>query len=88
MLGLLQAADAFKKFVKSIPPGSGMAYILVQHLHPDHNSALPEILQRETSIPVIEVTDNIEVAPDMVYIIPANKMLSYRWLFATKPASF
>ena len=67
--------DAFKKFIKAIPPGSGMAYILVQHLHPDHISALPEILQRETSIPVIEVSDNIEVAPDTVYIIPVNKML-------------
>ena len=67
--------ESFKKFVKAIPEKSGMAFILVQHLHPDHNSALPEILQRESSIPVQEIRNNMEVMPDNVYIIPANKML-------------
>ncbi len=67
--------DAFKKLIKAIPENSGMAYILVQHLHPDHNSALPEILQRETKIPVSEISDNVKVKPDNVYVIPANKML-------------
>ena len=67
--------EAFKKLVKAIPENSGMAYILVQHLHPDHSSSLPEILQRETNIPVHEISDNVEVKPDQVYVIPANKML-------------
>ncbi len=67
--------EAFKKILKAIPDNSGMAYILVQHLHPDHSSALPEILQRETNIPVNEISDNIEVKPDQVYIIPSNKLL-------------
>ena len=43
--------DAFKKLIKAIPESSGMAYILVQHLHPEHESALPEILQRITNLP-------------------------------------
>ncbi len=67
--------EAFKKLVKAIPKNSGMAYILVQHLHPDHSSSLPEILQRETTIPVHEISDNVEVKPNQVYIIPSNKML-------------
>src|SRR4249919_3672686 len=67
--------DAFKKLVKMIPENSGMAYILVQHLHPDHESALPEILQKETHVPVEQIVDNIHVEPDHIYIIPANKML-------------
>ncbi len=67
--------EAFKKMVKAIPENSGIAYILVQHLHPDHNSALPEILQRETRIPVSEISDNVKVEPDHVYVIPSNKML-------------
>ncbi|HEV8083182.1 MAG TPA: CheR family methyltransferase [Chitinophagaceae bacterium] len=67
--------EAFKKLVKAIPEKSGMAYILVQHLHPDHSSSLPEILQRETNIPVNEISDNVKVEPDNVYIIPSNKML-------------
>src|SRR5450631_2020205 len=67
--------EAFKKLVKAIPEKSGMAYILVQHLSPDHSSALPKILQRETHIPVHEISDNVHVKPDNVYVIPANKML-------------
>jgi len=67
--------EAFKKFIKAIPQESGMAYIFVQHLHPDHSSSLPNILQRETSIPVNEIKDNVQVKPDKIYIIPANKML-------------
>lgn len=67
--------EAFKKLINAIPDDSGMAYILVQHLHPGHSSSLPEILQRETNIPVHEIRDNVEVKPDNVYIIPSNKML-------------
>jgi len=67
--------EAFKKLIKAIPEHSGIAYILVQHLHPDHSSSLPSILQRETNIPVHEISDNVKVEPDHVYIIPANKML-------------
>lgn len=67
--------DAFKKLIPAIPENSGMAYILVQHLHPEHNSALPEILQRITKIPVIEISDNVHVDPNRIYVIPSNKIL-------------
>lgn len=67
--------EAFKKLLKAIPEKSGMAYIIVQHMSPDHESFLPEILQRETNIPVHEISNNVEVQPDNIYIIPANKML-------------
>ena len=67
--------EAFKKLIKAIPENSGMAYILVQHLHPDHSSSLPEILQRETKTSVHEISDNVEVKPDNIYILPSNKML-------------
>ncbi|MEO6455125.1 MAG: chemotaxis protein CheB, partial [Ginsengibacter sp.] len=67
--------DAFKKLLKAIPETSGMAYILVQHLHPQHESALPEILQSVTKVPVEQISDNVKVKPDHIYVIPANKML-------------
>ena len=67
--------EAFKKFIKAIPENSGMAYIIVQHLHPEHESALPEILQRATKIPVTEIRDNVHVDADHIYVIPSNKML-------------
>ncbi|MEO6869020.1 MAG: chemotaxis protein CheB, partial [Ginsengibacter sp.] len=68
--------DAFKKLIQSIPEKSGMAYIIVQHLHPEYDSALPEILQRETKIPVVEIIDKVHVEPDFIYVIPSNKMLT------------
>lgn len=67
--------DAFKKLLKAIPLDSGMAYVLVQHLHPEHESFLTEILQKVTKIPVIEISDDIKVEPNHIYIIPSNKML-------------
>lgn len=68
--------DAFKRLLTAIPESSGMAYVLVQHLNPSHESILPEILQRVTKIPVHEITDDIHLAPDHIYIIPANKILT------------
>jgi len=68
--------DAFKKLLTAIPENSGMAYVLVQHLDPTHESMLPDILQRVTNIPVHEITDDIHLAPDHIYIIPSNKILT------------
>ncbi len=67
--------NAFKKLLGAIPVNSGMAYILVQHLDPTHDSLLPTILQRATKIPVIEITHGINVRPDHIYVLPSNKMM-------------
>ena len=67
--------DAFKKLLKAIPEKSGMAYVLVQHLDPNHESLLPELLQKVTRIPVLEISDDIIVKPDHIYVIPSNKMM-------------
>jgi two-component system CheB/CheR fusion protein len=67
--------DAFRRLLKAIPDDSGMAYVLVQHLDPLHESILPEILSRVTAIPVSEITDDIHLTPNHIYVIPANKIL-------------
>lgn len=67
--------DAFKKLLSAISEVSGMAYILVQHLDPNHESMLPEILQKVTRIPVLEIADDIKVEPDHIYVLPSNKMM-------------
>ncbi len=67
--------DAFKKLLKAIPEDSGMAYVLVQHLDPNHESLLVEILQKVTAIPVLEIADDIKVEPNHIYILPSNKMM-------------
>ncbi len=66
--------NSFKKFLHAIPENSGMAYILVQHLSPSHESILPEILSRSTDIPVQEIKDDCQLLPDHIYVIPENKM--------------
>jgi two-component system, chemotaxis family, CheB/CheR fusion protein len=68
--------EAFKRLIRAVPESSGMAYILVQHLEPNHESMLTEILQKATSIPVEEITDNVHVEPNHIYIIPSNKLLT------------
>jgi two-component system CheB/CheR fusion protein len=68
--------EAFKRLIKAIPENSGMAYILVQHLEPTHESILPDILQKVTRIPIHEITNNVRVEPNIIYIIPSNKLLT------------
>lgn len=67
--------EAFKELLQAIPEDSGMAYILIQHLAPQHESILTEILQKSTRLPVVEIVDNIKVLPDHIYIIPSNRSL-------------
>ncbi|NJW51547.1 CheR family methyltransferase [Salinimicrobium oceani] len=66
---------AFKEFIQAIPPDSNMAYVLVQHLDPSHESMLPELLQGCSAIPVLKIEDSITVEPNNVYIVPSNNML-------------
>ncbi|MFT5382750.1 MAG: two-component system CheB/CheR fusion protein [Saprospiraceae bacterium] len=67
--------DAFKKLLKAIHEDSGMAYVLVQHLDPAHESMLPELLQKVTNIPVLEITNDIKVLPNHIYVVPSNKIM-------------
>lgn len=68
--------DAFKRLIRAIPENAGVAYILVQHLEPSHDSILVEILQKITTIPVQEITNNVRIEPNRVYVIPSNKLLT------------
>jgi two-component system CheB/CheR fusion protein len=66
---------AFQSFLSNTPSDSGLAFVLVQHLSPDHESALAEIARRHTDMAVSEVEDGMEVHPNHVYIIPPGKDL-------------
>ena len=68
--------EAFIALLQHLPPDTGMGFVLVQHLDPDHDSALVQLLGRATSLPVREVTDNLPVEPNHVYVIPPNTNLS------------
>jgi two-component system CheB/CheR fusion protein len=64
--------EAFEQLLAALPKDSGMAFVLVQHLAPKHESILSELLSRSTRMPVIEVSDGMEVLPNQVYVIPPN----------------
>ncbi|HEX8285231.1 MAG TPA: CheR family methyltransferase [Pyrinomonadaceae bacterium] len=67
---------AFKEFFANAPEQSGMAYVVILHLSPEHESHLAEVLQSSTRIPVTQVTESVKLEPDHVYVIPPNKSLS------------
>lgn len=67
---------AFKDFFVRVPEDSGMAYVVILHLSPEHDSKLAEILQISTQIPVTQVTEGVKIEPNHVYVIPPNKSLS------------
>jgi chemotaxis response regulator CheB len=64
--------ETFIELLRQIPPNSGMAFVLIQHLDPTHASYLSEALGRSTKLPVTEVEDGMLVQPDHVYVIPSN----------------
>jgi two-component system CheB/CheR fusion protein len=68
--------EAFSALLKHLPLDTGMGFVLVQHLDPVHDSALTLLLGRATSLPVHEVTNNLRVEPNHVYVIPPNTNLS------------
>jgi len=67
--------EAFEAFFKAMPPDSGMAFVLVAHLDPDHASLLPELVQKRTAMSVYQAQDGINVQQNSVYVIPPNKEL-------------
>ena len=72
--GGLEALDGF---FSHTAPNSGLAYVVVQHLDPIHPSSLAGLLQRVTSMAVIEATEGVPVRANCVYVIPPNRDLAF-----------
>jgi len=70
---------AFEAFFKGLPaePKPNMAFVLVQHLAPDHQSLLKDLIQRYTPLPVFEIEQGMQVQSNSIYIIPPNRDLRY-----------
>jgi chemotaxis response regulator CheB len=68
--------EAFKRLLARLPSDTGMAFVLVTHLDPKHESILPELLARATRMPVSEVEDGTPVAPDHIYVMPRNTSMA------------
>src|SRR5664280_2554370 len=68
--------EALEQFFTNMPKDSGMAFVVIQHLDPNHVGMLPELLQRYTNMIVNQVKNHMEVKPNHVYVIPPNKSMS------------
>lgn len=69
---------AFEAFFSTMPDNPGIAFVLIQHLDPNHKSIPSAMIRRFTNMPVYEVEDKIAVKPNCVYVIPPNNDMVYR----------
>ena len=67
--------EAFTRFFEALPETPGMAFVLIQHLDPHHDSMMPDLLSRHTALEVLQVKERTTVRKDTVYIIPPGKYL-------------
>jgi two-component system CheB/CheR fusion protein len=74
--GSAGSIQALQRFFQAMPEASGMAFVVVLHLSPEHQSLLSEILQRSTQMPVKQVSDGELVRANCVYVIPPGKHLT------------
>ncbi|MEJ2008407.1 MAG: chemotaxis protein CheB, partial [Acidobacteriota bacterium] len=70
--------EAFSTFLRALQPDTGMAFVLVQHMDPTHESLLKELLAKQTAMPVIQVKEGMAVEPNCVYVIPPNSDMTIR----------
>ena len=70
--------EAFLEFLSALPADTGMAFVLIQHLEPHHESQLAQILSHSTKMPVVQAEEGQEVQPNHVYVIPPNTVMVIR----------
>ena len=68
--------DAFKALLTALPPDTGMAFVLVQHLDPIHVSLMAGLLSSHTAMPVTQAAEGASVEPNRVYLIPPGVSLA------------
>ncbi len=80
--------EAFEQFFNAMPPDSGLAFVLVPHLDPQHKSVMSDLLKRNTSMPIVQAENGMRVKANSVYIIPPNKDMSIlqEYLHLLEPA--
>jgi two-component system, chemotaxis family, CheB/CheR fusion protein len=65
-----------QEFFAAMPADSEMAFVVILHLSPEHESQLPAVLQTQTKMPVVQVRETVKIEPDHVYVIPPTKHLA------------
>ena len=73
--GSAGSLPALQSFFTAMPADSGMAFVVIVHLAPEHESNLAGLLQRTTDMPVLQVQERVKLETDHVYVIPPGKQL-------------
>lgn len=68
--------DALERFFQCLPSDSGAAYVVIQHLSPDHKSMMANLLARHTDMPVVTVTHDMKIEANRVHLIPPASMMT------------
>ena len=68
--------EALIQFFEAMPSDTGMAFVVVQHLSPDHKSLMGELLAKHTRMEILPVTDGMKVRPDCIHLPPPQKNLN------------
>ena len=76
-LGASAVNGALQQFFQTMATDSGLAFVVVMHLSPEHESQLPNVLQQKTRMPVTQVNEPVKVRPNHVYVIPPNHQLTF-----------
>jgi len=80
--------EAYTEFFHGLPANIGMAFVLIQHLDPTHDSLLTEIIAKATRMPVAEVKAGVKIKPNHVYVIPPNTLMAIsEGIFTLTPRS-
>lgn len=67
---------AFNQFLEVIPEDTGIAFVLIQHLDPNHNNLLAHLLSKHTKMTVLQAEHDMQVAPNHVYMIPPDTFIT------------
>ena len=68
--------DAFKRFFSAMPKDSNIAFVLLPHLDPSHESLMVELIGRHTPMPVVEAAEGMPVQGNHVFVLPPNKYMT------------
>jgi len=68
--------EAFTRLLETLPPDIGMAFVIIQHLDPNHPSALSPLLAKKSALPVMEALEGTRVKPNQVYVIPPDTVMT------------
>ena len=68
--------DALERFFHETPVDSGAAFVVIQHLSPDHKSMMVNLLSRHTKMPVVTVEDAMSIEPNRVHLIPPGSLMT------------